>query len=112
MFFKYLFFFFLFHVALAQESIYYGKVLFDEQPLEGVSVLLKGTSKGTITNKEGIFKINIRKLGNQKLVFSFVGYEPILININNHDFNIGIVELIPDKSLDEVVISEIGRAHV
>ena len=82
MFLKYLFFFFLFHVALAQESIYYGKVLFDEQPLEGVSVLLKGTSKGTITNKEGIFKINIGKLENQKLVFSFVGYEPILININ------------------------------
>lgn len=105
MFFKYLFFFFLFHVTLAQESIYYGKVLFDEQPLEGVSVLLKGTSKGTITNKEGIFKINIGKLENQKLVFSFVGYEPILININNQDFNIGIVELIPDKSLDEVVIS-------
>ena len=105
MFFKYLFFFFLFHVALAQDSIYYGKVLFDEQPLEGVSVLLKGTSKGTITNKEGIFKINIGKLENQKLVFSFVGYEPILININNQDFNIGIVELIPDKSLDEVVIS-------
>ena len=105
MFFKYLFFFFLFHVALAQESIYYGKVLFDEQPLEGVSVLLKGTSKGTITNKEGIFKINIGKLENQKLVFSFVGYEPILINLNNQDYNIGIVELIPDKSLKEVVIS-------
>ena len=105
MFFKYLFFFFLFHVALAQESIYYGKVLFDEQPLEGVSVLLKGTSKGTITNKEGIFKINIGKSENQKLVFSFVGYEPILINLNNQDYNIGIVELIPDKSLEEVVIS-------
>ena len=105
MFFKYLFFFFLFHVTLAQESIYYGKVLFDEQPLEGVSVLLKGTSKGTITNKEGIFKINIGKLENQKLVFSFVGYEPILINLNNQDYNIGIVELIPDKSLEEVVIS-------
>ena len=105
MFFKYLFFFFLFHVALAQESIYYGKVLFDKQPLEGVSVLLKGTSKGTITNKEGIFKINIGKLENQKLVFSFVGYEPILINLNNQDYNIGIVELIPDKSLEEVVIS-------
>ena len=105
MFFKYLFFFFLFHVALAQESIYYGKVLFDKQPLEGVSVFLKGTSKGTITNKEGIFKINIGKLENQKLVFSFVGYEPILINLNNQDYNIGIVELIPDKSLKEVVIS-------
>lgn len=105
MFFKYLFFFFLFHVALAQESIYYGKVLFDEQPLEGVSVLLKGTSKGTITNKEGIFKINIGKLENQKLVFSFVGYEPKLINLNNQDFNIGVVKLTPDKSLEEVVIS-------
>ena len=105
MFFKYLFFFFLFHVALAQESIYYGKVLFDKQPLEGVSVLLKGTSKGTITNKEGIFKINIGKFANQKLVVSFVGYEPILINLNNQDYNIGIVELIPDKSLEEVVIS-------
>lgn len=105
MFFKYLFFFFLFHVALAQESIYYGKVLFDEQPLEGVSVLLKGTSKGTITNKEGIFKINVGKLENPKLVFSFVGFEPILINLNNQDYNIGIVGLIPDKTLDEVVIS-------
>ena len=105
MFFKTLFFFFLFQIVLAQQSVYYGKVLSEGKPIEGVSVYIKATSKGTITNEEGIFKINVNKYENQKLVFSFVGYEPILLNLDYQDLNIGIIELKPDKSLNEVVIS-------
>ena len=105
MFFKTLFFFFLFQIVLAQQAVYYGKVLSEGKPIEGVSVYIKATSKGTITNEEGIFKINVNKYENQKLVFSFVGYEPILLNLDYQDLNIGIIELKPDKSLNEVVIS-------
>ena len=89
MFFKTLFFFFLFQIVLAQQAVYYGKVLSEGKPLEGVSVYIKATTKGTITNDEGIFKINVNKYENQKLVFSFVGYEPILLNLDYQDLNIG-----------------------
>ncbi|MCS6968302.1 MAG: TonB-dependent receptor [Cytophagales bacterium] len=41
--------------------------------MPGVSIVIKGTSKGTVTDTEGNFSINAEK--GQTLVFSFVGYK-------------------------------------
>jgi len=43
------------------------------EPLPGVSVLVKGTTQGTITNLEGIYKINVTSPDKDALVFSYVG---------------------------------------
>ena len=43
------------------------------EPLPGVSVLIKGTTQGTITNIEGIYKISITNPDKDVLVFSYVG---------------------------------------
>ncbi|MBS1566868.1 MAG: TonB-dependent receptor [Bacteroidetes bacterium] len=43
--------------------------------LEGVSVQIKGTNKGTVTDKEGAFHLEVDN-ENNILVFSLVGYQP------------------------------------
>ena len=60
----------------AQNMAVTGKVT-DENgaPLDGVSIKLKGTNKGTQTNKEGAFQISAQ-VGNV-LTFSYLGYKNI-----------------------------------
>ncbi|MBU1822944.1 MAG: carboxypeptidase-like regulatory domain-containing protein, partial [Bacteroidetes bacterium] len=42
--------------------------------LPGVSVVLKGTQRGTTTNSDGRYELTIPEVGSPVLVFSFVGY--------------------------------------
>jgi iron complex outermembrane receptor protein len=51
------------------------------QPLPGVSVVLKGTTIGTITDMDGNFKLDVSG-ENQVLVFSFVGMKTQEISVN------------------------------
>jgi len=46
----------------------------DSQPLPGVSVAVKGTTQGSVTNAEGTFELNVNT--GRYLVFSLLGYEP------------------------------------
>src|SRR5215217_3504325 len=46
----------------------------DSQPLPGVSVTVKGTTQGSVTNAEGGFELNVNN--GRYLVFSLLGYEP------------------------------------
>lgn len=57
----------------------------DNQPLVGVSVYFDGTTRGVITDLDGVFSIEIpEKLTNPALVITFLGYETIYIkNIEN-----------------------------
>ncbi len=57
-----------------QEKKVTGKVTdSDGNPLPGVTVIIKGTSKGTVTGPEGQYNLNNIPDGNTILVFSFVG---------------------------------------
>ena len=49
--------FFLFQITSAQEFSFVGEVYSNKQPLEGVSVILKGSNLGTITNSKGQFEL-------------------------------------------------------
>ena len=52
-----------------------GKVVDDiNDPLPGVSVSIKGTTRGTITDVDGNYSIEVSR--NQTLVFSLVGMTP------------------------------------
>lgn len=44
-------------------------------PLPGVSVLIKGTTLGVATDVNGLFKLELPKMENMILVFSFMGME-------------------------------------
>ena len=90
-----------------------GKVL-DEtgSGLPGVSILVKGTQRGTSSNADGSFQIDIpdQELNTAVLIFSFVGYISKEVTVGSQsDIS---VQLTPEaKALNEVVVTALGIAR-
>ncbi len=83
-----------------------GKVL-DENasPLPGVSILVKGTTEGTVTTADGTFSLEAPEDGT--LVFSFIGYENEEVAINGQ--SVINISLVPNlETLQEVVVIGYG----
>ncbi|ANQ52370.2 TonB-dependent receptor [Flammeovirga sp. MY04] len=59
-------------VTFAQEVVVAGKVSADGEPLPGVNIIIKGTSKGTVTDIDGNYSINVLK--EDVLVFNYIGF--------------------------------------
>ena len=75
-------------------------------PLIGVNVIVKGTTNGTITDREGRFTINVPSK-NSTLVFSYVGYVAQEVTIgNNSQISVILKENI--ENLQEVVVVGYG----
>lgn len=77
--------------------------------LPGVSVLLKGTQRGTSTGAEGDFKLDIPddQAGGAILVFSFVGYKAQELAVGNQT-NLTVNLAPDDNALEEVVVVGYG----
>ena len=75
----------------------------DNKPLQGATVLEKGTKKSTVTNQAGAFQLNVSS-GNAKLVISFVGHEELEIDVNNQKQFSVILKSLNDNLSDVVVI--------
>lgn len=91
----------------ARQNMVTGKVLDSKgTPLPGVSVMLKGTSTGTLTNTEGIYSIEVPDQ-NGILVFSSIGFSVQEVAVNNRaTLNITLTE--KSAALDEVVVIGYG----
>jgi TonB-linked SusC/RagA family outer membrane protein len=92
--------------AIAQESIS-GKVVSssDNTPLPGVSIVIKGTSKGTATDADGTFKVSAPK--GATLIFTSLGFQRKEVNLGNQTQI--TVELTEDQNLlDDVVVVALG----
>ncbi|OIN59255.1 SusC/RagA family TonB-linked outer membrane protein [Arsenicibacter rosenii] len=85
-----------------------GKVTDGEKNsgLPGVSVVLKGTTKGTTTDADGNFKLVVPG-ANAVLVFSFVGYESREVTVGNQT-SLTISLKTDAKALNEVVVVGYG----
>lgn len=71
-------------------------------PLVNVSVLIKGTKKGTATGTDGTFSINANK--ENVLIVSFVGYRSQELPVGGKtDFNIVLAPL--ENKMNEVVVT-------
>ncbi|MGH2565546.1 MAG: TonB-dependent receptor plug domain-containing protein, partial [Ginsengibacter sp.] len=78
-------------------------------PLEGVSVIVVGTSKGTSTDSKGEFLIrNVNE--NAKLKFSFIGYDPQTISIKGTSV-INVSLELDIKHQSEIVIIGYGSVN-
>lgn len=78
----------------------------DNQPVVGASVLVKGTTVGTITDVDGNFRINNVPSNARTLVVSFVGMITKEVAIKSGAIDIA---LDPDsKALDEVLVVAYG----
>lgn len=74
--------------------------------LPGVTILIKGTSRGTTTDADGSYSISIQE-GDEVLVFNYVGYKVKEVEIGNQSTI--DVNLTPDISeLEEVVVVGYG----
>ncbi len=74
-------------------------------PLPGVNVIVAGTSKGTQTDFDGNYSLDVQ--GSRELTYSYVGFETESLPIYASNMN---VSLEGGTSLDEVVITAYGVA--
>ena len=93
--------------ANGQDRVVTGKVTDskDGSPIAGVTVTAKGSARGTSTNADGIFKLNV---GNNvtTLVFSSIGYGRQEVNITGGELNVSLTTI--NSSLNEVVVIAYG----
>ncbi|MDB5262379.1 MAG: TonB-dependent receptor plug, partial [Adhaeribacter sp.] len=95
------------NIKAAVDTDIRGKVE-DEKggPLPGVSINVKGTATGTITDAGGNYTLSVPN-NNMILVFSFIGYVPKEVNINGR--TTVDIRMEPDtKALEEVVVVGYG----
>lgn len=77
-------------------------------PMQGVSILEKGTSNGTITGPNGSFSLDVDR--NAVLVVSFVGYTTREVQVTGPGpYHIELV--FNEKALDEVVVIGYGTVR-
>lgn len=90
--------------AFAQQTIT-GTVSDATGPLPGVSVVIKGTTRGMQTNANGNFSISASQ--GEILVFSILGYLPKEVTVeNSHTINVRLDT--DDNQLGEVVVTGFG----
>lgn len=83
-----------------------GKVVDDKGlPLPGVSIKVKGSSAGTVTDVNGGFSINAPD--NAVLVISFIGYDTQEIAVAGRS-SINVTMRSASQSLNEVVVTALG----
>ena len=98
---------FLSNPLLAQVSEVTGRIMNSStnQPVPHVSITIKGTSKGTTSNDNGEFRLNVAK-GNV-LVISSLGYTAKEVQVDGQNVNINLTPTAED--LSNVVVIGYGQ---
>lgn len=88
-------------------------VVVDEQrhPIPGATVLVKGTTKGTATDSEGRFALNLLSGDDLTLLFSFVGMETREVKYAGQD-SIRVVLRAQVNEMDQVNVVSTGYQNV
>lgn len=99
----------LFSLASVAQGTVKGEVVDADsnEPLVGASVVVKGTSNGTVTNEDGEFSLTVRA-GENTILISFIGYDRYQLQVNVPDGqtkDLGNVTLKASAiSLEDVVV--------
>ncbi len=101
------FFFLIICTVQAQNRTVTGTVTSDEGALPGVSILVKGTSNGTVTDATGNYRIAIGS-DDALLVFSAVGYTTEEVAVGDRS-TINVLLIADIRSLNEVVVVGYGN---
>jgi secreted trypsin-like serine protease len=76
------------------------------EPLPGVSVKIKGSKTGTVTDVNGVFRINL-PTGNETLVVSYLGFNTQEVLVSGKT-KLTIVLTESTSKLDEVIVTGYG----
>ncbi len=79
------------------------------QPLVGVTIFVKGTNRGTTTDKDGNYSLTITT-SDKELVFTFIGMKKQEVLIEGRS-DVNIVMEAETNKLDEVVVIGYGTQH-
>jgi hypothetical protein len=95
-------------MSMSQTVEINGKVVVDDEDVEGIHVINKTSSRFTITNTNGHFTIPAKL--NDTIVFSAIKYKPIevvvdVVNIKSKTLNVFLKELV--NELNEVFVGKI-----
>jgi TonB-dependent SusC/RagA subfamily outer membrane receptor len=74
------------------------------EPLQGASVMIKGTTQGVNTDANGLFEINVPENSSMVLVISFVGMEQKEINVRDKTTVTVSIGRLAAKQEDVVVV--------
>lgn len=99
---------FCYMAAMAQQSmVIHGTVTSSENtgPLSGVSVLVKGTTRGTASDANGNYSISAKR--GEKLEFRFVGYSEKEVTVTGQSL-IDVELPLSNSQLNEVVVIGYG----
>lgn len=77
----------------------------NNNPVNGASITIKGTTRGTSTNNRGEFSIEANK--GDVLVISSIGYTPTEITVGD-DRSLAITLVLNNQQLNEVVVTALG----
>ena len=78
------------------------------EPIEGVSIKVKGSKAGSTTNSEGKFTVTLRTAGKHTLIFSNIGYASREIEVDQQTtINVSLDG--SNKTLDDVVVVGYGK---
>ncbi|MDR7131814.1 TonB-linked SusC/RagA family outer membrane protein [Algoriphagus sp. 4150] len=96
---------FIINFSFAQQARVEGKVIdANSDPLPGVTVLVKSTNRGTVTDIDGNYAIQAGE--GETLIFSFVGFESLERVVGNlTTINVTLTE---GLALNEVVVTALG----
>src|SRR4051812_45756019 len=91
--------------GFAQSPTVTGRVVsaLDKQPMAGVTVSVKGTSNGAMTNVNGAFSLNV-PAGKTTLTVSFIGYVSKSVEVTGGQSNIEIALTEDVQQLNDVVV--------
>jgi iron complex outermembrane receptor protein len=95
------------NLAMAQQSVFSGKVTDSSsgEALPGVSIVVKGTTNGTISNFDGNFTLSVNV--GEVVQFSFIGYKTQEIVAQGQQ-SLRVALVVDTEQLDEVVVIGYG----
>lgn len=96
--------------AIAQSRTVTGKVLSseDQTPLPGVNVTVQGTTRGTQTDANGVYRIQVDN--NNTLIFSFIGFKTQSVAVGNRS-TIDLTLENDAATLTEIVVTGLGGSR-
>ena len=107
-----LLFFITFHLPLAGQAIIQGSVVdHSGKPLIGVTLLLVGTTNGTLTDVDGKYRLEVPP-GKKRLMASYTGFQTMEKRVLTEADSVTVVDFILQPGtveLSEVVIGSVRK---
>ncbi|MBD0400211.1 SusC/RagA family TonB-linked outer membrane protein [Flammeovirga sp. EKP202] len=90
-------------ISLAQERVVTGTITSEGDPLPGVTVVVKGTRRGAVSDVNGNYKIALQP-NDKVLMYNFIGLKSQEVEVGNQS-KIDVVMESDTEQLDEVIVT-------